>query len=117
MARTACAAEGVSHANCRKVIYEILQVLVEMQGREALHIDLPLGVDARQGKARHMDAEQRLILELPFKSYRTFTEVGVFVQLDFAKCLRTFCYVALSCSRQGRVGASKHERWSLRCKD
>ncbi|CAL5220844.1 g2928 [Coccomyxa viridis] len=50
------------------------QVYVEMHGREPLHIDLPFGVDAQQGKAHHMDAEQRLILELPYKPYRSFTE-------------------------------------------
>ena len=48
---------------------------MEMHGRDTLRIDLPLGVDARQGTARHMDAEQTLILELPYKSYRSFTEV------------------------------------------
>ncbi len=80
-ARLASGAASMVAAICGKVTCEILQVYVEMHGREPLHIDLPFGVDAQQGKAHHMDAEQRLILELPYKPYRSFTEVHIFCSL------------------------------------
>lgn len=53
----------------------VLQVFVEIHGSPALQIDLPFGVDARQGKARLLDPEQKLVLDLPYKSYSSFTQV------------------------------------------
>lgn len=53
----------------------LLQVVVKVHGRAPLHIELPFGVDARQGKALYMNSEQMLSLELPYKSYASFTQV------------------------------------------
>ena len=61
-----------------------MQVLVEMHGRPPLQVDLPFGVDARQGRAHRVDAEQRLILELPYKSYRSFTQVCLLLYMTAA---------------------------------
>ena len=77
---------------CGKLTHKLLQVLVEMHERAPLQINLPFGVDARQGRARHVDAEQRLILELPYKSYRSCTQVCSLCCLIAAKCLHPlFC--------------------------
>ena len=53
----------------------VLQVTIELSGRPDLHIQLPFGVDAGMGRAQMLDGGQTLNLMMPFKSYRSFTQV------------------------------------------
>lgn len=58
-----------------KRLVPALQVLIELPGRPVLDVELPFGVDARQGRAHLLNAGRKLILKLPYKSYRSFTQV------------------------------------------
>ena len=53
----------------------VLQITIELSGRPDLHIHLPFGVDAGMGTAQVLDKGQTLKLMMPYKSYRSFTQV------------------------------------------
>lgn len=58
-----------------------MQVYVHVPGHAELRVSLPFGVDARLGTASTSEDGWRLLLRLPFKSYRSFIdEVRTFSQ-------------------------------------
>lgn len=47
---------------------------MKVPGYAALKLSLPFAVDANLGKAELMDEGRQLLLQLPFKPYRSFIE-------------------------------------------
>ena len=64
----------ILHASLMRRTF-VLQVTIELFGRPDLHIQLPFGVDAGMGTAQQLNEGQTLKLMMPYKSYRSFTQV------------------------------------------